>query len=267
VAIRSRAVHTYTISKKMLLDIVPSDGPPLIYATQSDTPRIALIGRGFTLPPGALFVSSDNLLTVSVLDGASASDAGTTQPANVVTASAIGAPDAPAGTPAGESPKVNNNAVTLYWRSPTGDRTVNLKTSASLPDVIARVAWSPDPLAPDYDPHAEYIGASYQRVVEMLSAMCADQSINARFVLGKASEIKVTTSDSLAGRPEGSTQSLSPKPAPTTPQLNGPSNAPSLDSPTAAPPLNGPAGAPPLDGPAEPPPLNAPSTPPAPAHR
>ncbi len=230
VAIRSRAVHTYTIARKMLLDIVPSSGPPLIYATQSDTPRIALIGHGFTLPTGALFVSSDNLLTVSVLDDSSASAGSATQPAdaNVVTASALVASDTPGADLSKETAKDAKTAVTLYWRSPTGDRTVNLKTSASLPDVIARVAWSPDPLASDFDPHAEYIGASYQRVVEMLAAMCADQSINGKFVLGKASDIKFTSSDSLVGRPEGSTESLDAKVPPTAQPLNAPTTAPAL---------------------------------------
>ncbi len=227
VSIRSPAVHTYSISKKMLLDIVPSDGPPLVYATQSDTPRIALIGHGFTLPPGALFVSSDNLLTVSVLDEAAANAGSSTQPAdaNVVTASSLGASDASSVNAPKESASKGKNAVTLFWRSPTGNRTVNLKTSASLPDVIARVAWSPDPLAADYDAHAQYIGASYQRVVEMLTAMCADKSINADFVLEKAPEIATGNTDALAGRPEGSTEPVLPK----VPQpLNGPTTAPAV---------------------------------------
>jgi hypothetical protein len=224
VAIRSRAVHTYTVAKKMLIDIVPSDGPPLIYATQADTPRIALIGRGFTLPPGALYVSNDNLLTVSVLDSATPA-ASTTQPAdaNVVTASAVGTSDTAAPNAQMESTKDGNDAVTLFWRSPTGERTVTLKTSASLPDIIARVAWSPDPLAPDFDPHAEYIGASYQRVVEMLSGMCADQSINAKFMLGKAPPIVTGSAEAMAGRPEGSTEPVAPRPAAS---LNGPTTAP-----------------------------------------
>ena len=227
VSIRSHAIHTYSVAKKMLLDIVPSDGPPLIYATQSDTPRIALIGHGFTLPPGALFISSDNRLTVSALDESAAGASSTTQPAdaNVVTASALGAPEAAAVNLPKETPADGKDAVTLFWRSPLGDHPVSLKTSASLPDVIARVAWSPDPLAADFDPHAVYIGASYQRVVEMLSAMCADKSINADFMLEEAPKIPTGNADALAGRPEGSTEPLLPK----TPQpLNGPTTAPAL---------------------------------------
>ncbi|MGN6370678.1 MAG: flagellar basal body P-ring protein FlgI [Phycisphaerae bacterium] len=225
VAIRSRAVRTYTVAKKMLLDIVPSDGPPLIYATQSDTPRIALIGHDFKLPPGALYVSADNLLTVSVLEDTNPSAATTTPPSdtNVVTASSLGTSnatdlDAPQG-----NAKEGNKPVTLFWRSPSGGRTVTLKTSASLPDIIARAAWAPDPLAPDFDPNAEYIGASYQRVVEMLSSMCNDRVINAKFVLGKASDIPTGSSDALEGRPEGSTEPVAPKP---TQPLNAPATQP-----------------------------------------
>ena len=221
VAIRSREVHTYTISKKFLLDIVPCDGPPLIYATQADTPRIALIGNGFTLPPSALFVSADNLLTVSVLDGPAAQSGGGNPDSNVVTASSVGA-DAPAAN-ATPSKGPNRNAVTLFWRSPMGDKTVNLKTSANLADVIARVAWTPDPLAMDFDPHAEYIGASYERVTEMLAGMCADQSLNAKFVLEKAPAMTISSADAMAGRPEGSTEPQLP--SPIVP-LNGPTTAP-----------------------------------------
>ena len=227
VSIRSHAVHTYSVARKILLDIVPSDGPLLIYATQSDTPRIALIGHAFTLPPGALFISSDNLLTVSVLDQSAASAGSTSQPAdaNVVTASSLGASDPSAITPPKENATDGKNVVTLFWRSPTGERIVNLKTSSSLPDVIARVAWSPDPLAADFDPHAQYIGASYQRVVEMLSAMCADKSINADFMLEKAPEIATGNMEALVGRPEGSTEAAAPK----TPQpLNAPTTAPAV---------------------------------------
>ncbi|HUO06835.1 MAG TPA: flagellar basal body P-ring protein FlgI [Phycisphaerae bacterium] len=221
VAIRSREVRTYTISKKFLLDIVPCDGPPLIYATQSDTPRIALIGTGFTLPPGALYVSADNLLTVSVLDEPAAQSGGGNPASNVVTASSVGADSSTGETTAASRP--NRKAVTLFWRSPMGDKTVNLKTSANLADVIARVAWAPDPLAVDYDPHAEYIGASYERVTEMLAGMCADQSLSARFVIEKAPAMTTSSADAIAGRPEGSTEPQLP--SPTVP-LNGPTTAP-----------------------------------------
>jgi hypothetical protein len=231
VAIRSPAVKTYSIAKKFLMDVVPSDGPPLIYATQSDAPRIALIGRHFTLPPGALYVSPDNLLTVNVLDDPAPESPASAAPAdpNVVTASALGATDAPSAD-ATAAKDAHKKSVTLYWRSPTGDKTVNLKTSSNLPDVIARVAWSPDPLANDYDPSAEYIGVSYQRVVEMLSAMCADQSIDAKFVLQKAPEAVLGNADALAGRPEGSTEKpvISHSTQRLNPPLNGPTTAPAL---------------------------------------
>ena len=41
VAIHSRAISTWIVGRKFMMDIVPSNSPPMIYVTQADTPRIA----------------------------------------------------------------------------------------------------------------------------------------------------------------------------------------------------------------------------------
>ncbi|MCL2639475.1 MAG: flagellar basal body P-ring protein FlgI [Phycisphaerales bacterium] len=182
-------------SGKFLLDIVPCDAPPAIYVTQQGLPRIALIGRPITLPQGALYISPDNALTVVVQDA---------PPPTVITASVDGA-DADAPSPPPEN-------VVHYYRSPFGDRTVEVRSSTRIQDVIARLGWAPQPKAPGYDPKALYIGASYQSIAEMLATLCHRQILGAQFVLQNASEDPYrTTSDLISeSRPEGSTAPIAP---------------------------------------------------------
>ena len=59
------------VGRKFLLDVIPTNSPPLICISQADSSRIALIGRPLSLPAGALYISPDKLLTVSVEDPAS----------------------------------------------------------------------------------------------------------------------------------------------------------------------------------------------------
>jgi hypothetical protein len=212
-AIKSRLITSYGIGRNFVVDIVPSDGPPLIYVSQVGMPRIALIGGSFSLPAGALYISPDRLLTVSAAETppAAAPQASGTSP-QVVTASSVG------NTTASDDA---NQAVTLYWRSPFGDRNVSLKTSPDLPHLIARMAYLPDPMSKDFDPTEPYIGANFQRVSEMLASLCHDQTLNAQFMMQKSPPGLLTTEEIInGGRPEGSTApttqpgSLSDTPAP-----------------------------------------------------
>jgi Flagellar P-ring protein len=218
VRVGSPVIRTYNVSNKFFLDVVPSSGPPLIYATQTGRPRIALIGHDLHLPKDAFYVSPDNLLTLNVTDpDAAPADSSATQPAvdatpadpNVVTASALTTSSAdpleattqPATVTSIPAQKQN---VILYYRTPFGDHTINMKTKDGLIDVIIHLAWAPDPTVPGFNPNATYIGASYQRIVEMLASMCHDQLIESQFVLQQAAA-PVNPNDSLGGRPEGST--------------------------------------------------------------
>jgi hypothetical protein len=231
-AIRSRAVETWFVGRKYYMDLVSSDGPPLIYVTQAETPRIAFIGQMPALPSGLLYISKDNLLTVSVdaLADASAAPgrpgagAGAGANGNVLTAVSIG----PGGSGANANPGVaqdlnkpaakkenSQDTVTLYWRSPLGTPAVKLRTSATLPYLIVRASFAPDPRSNDYNAHEPFIGASYQRITEMLATLCADKLINAQFVTQKAPvAILSPTEAALSGRPEGSTEPQAPATAP-----------------------------------------------------
>ena len=232
-AMRSPLVQSYAVKSGFILDIVPSDGPPLIYATQAESPRIALIGLPLSLPVGAVYISPDRLLTIACNDTPAAADSGN---GRVLTAASIG------GNTAGAAKPAEN--VTLYWRSPMRDEPVNLKSVQSLPEMIARLAWLPDPRAADYDTKAPYIGASYQRVTEMLATLCRDDILRAKFVLQKAPAPLLTPAQlAHEARPEGSTM---------TPATTAPSALPAADQSLDAPPATLPAApmTPANDGPA-----------------
>lgn len=234
-AIRSRAITTYSVGRKFLMDILPADSPPLIYILQGDSPRIAFIGRPIALNQGALFISKDTRLTISADEAAAAPvNAGETGN-SVLLGSNMGAGGGGGGgggtnerLPAIDAPaqpaKPKEN-VTLYWRSPFGDPPVLLRATTSLPAIVARATWVPDPRAEDYDAKAPFIGASYQRITEMLASMCADHTIDATFIAQKAPELIVSPTDlALSGRPEGSTQ-IKPPPTPppgSTPEAGAP---------------------------------------------
>jgi hypothetical protein len=62
------SIFTRVISKdneKFVLDLVPSDGPPLIYASRTGEPRIAVIGAKPRLVLPVLFSAFDNRLTIT----------------------------------------------------------------------------------------------------------------------------------------------------------------------------------------------------------
>jgi hypothetical protein len=231
VSINSAAVKSYSVGRKFWLDIINIDAPPMIYVTQSGAPRIALIGSGIKLGSGLVYVSKDNALTVSVPLEEEQADAsppgeGAAQNRSVLTASAGGS--APAAATQAAPLKSN---VTLYWIPPAQDREpVETKSSVRLQDIIARLGWIPDPRTPR-DPSQPYIGASFQRISEMLATMCKDQLIEAEFVLQKAPDTGIRTAADLINnaRPEGST--LEPaKPAEPAAPAEEPPPAPTLDT-------------------------------------
>jgi hypothetical protein len=204
-AINSRAVTSFGVGRKFVMDVVIADCPPTIYVAQTGTPRIALIGPMMNAGAGLVYISGDHALTLSVPEDADdeKTDAAPAGDATVVTASAQSAPGATAST----QPAPLKNNVTLYYVPPGGERpAVEVKTTVRLPDIIARLGWIPDPRMPA-DPATPYIGASYQRIAEMLASMCKDQLIDAQFVLQKAPPRMAIPADIVnSSRPEGSTQ-------------------------------------------------------------
>lgn len=209
---RSPAIRSYRV-KRFDIDIVSSTGPNLIYATQTGRERIALIGPSQQLPPGVLFVSHDSLLTINVQDTPS------TGPAEEVVP-----PAAPATTR--RDPKKEAEAkmpVLLYYRGPFGTQSIRMKSSANLGVVLARLGYVPDPKSPDYSPRDPYIGIPYQKVLEVLSALCHDGTLNATMVFQPAPPPVSSRTDLVEdARPETSTVIPTTTTAPALPPMTMP---------------------------------------------
>ncbi|MEI8198081.1 MAG: hypothetical protein WCI73_19475, partial [Phycisphaerae bacterium] len=199
----SPAIRSYRV-KRFDIDIVTSTGPNLIYVTQTGRERIALIGPPLVLPPGVLFVSPDSLLTINVRDLADAEAPEATPPAP---------PGATTKASPWRDPKKVAEAklpVLLYYRGPMGTQSVSLRSAANLGVILARLGYVPDPKSPDYSPRDPFIGIPYQKVLEVLSTLCHDGTLNATLVFQPAPPMVSSRTDLVEdSRPEGST--LTPK--------------------------------------------------------
>lgn len=67
-AIFSRSVRRWEDREKFVLDVVPSDGPPLIYASQRGRPRIAIIGRTPVLREPVVYTAIGQRLSISTAE-------------------------------------------------------------------------------------------------------------------------------------------------------------------------------------------------------
>lgn len=63
------SITSFPIAEKFMLDIVPSKGPPLIYASTRGVQRIAVIGTKPSLTMPALFTAMDERFSISSLEG------------------------------------------------------------------------------------------------------------------------------------------------------------------------------------------------------
>jgi hypothetical protein len=59
------AIITRSIADKFLLDIVPSHGQPIVYASRSGIPRIAVIGEKLKMNLPVMFTAMENRLSIS----------------------------------------------------------------------------------------------------------------------------------------------------------------------------------------------------------
>jgi hypothetical protein len=60
---------TKKIGDRFLLDIVPTNGPPMVYATSTGVPRIAIFGHNVGLQTPVTFMAMDSRLSISSSDG------------------------------------------------------------------------------------------------------------------------------------------------------------------------------------------------------
>ncbi|HEX4056481.1 MAG TPA: flagellar basal body P-ring protein FlgI [Tepidisphaeraceae bacterium] len=94
-------ILTYNIAHRFLLDIVPSEGPPMIYATSTGVPRIAVIGHRMALSTPVTFTAMDMRLSITSSDG--------------------------------------TNLLTMFYRDPLSPDTVKVETHNDLPEILARL--------------------------------------------------------------------------------------------------------------------------------
>jgi hypothetical protein len=205
-SMRSRAIASYDVGKKYMMDIVPADSPPLIYILESESPRIAFIGRPIQMPIGSTFVSHDKLFTVRV-DDENEIRVNTAVRVDQRELKALEGLLPDAKTPA------KPQTVTVYYRPPLGGTPKEVRTTQDLPSLIARASWIPD--AGSREP-LPYIGATYQRIAEVLAQLAAEKVIDAQIVIQHSPDAIISPTDLiLAGRPERSAEKA-PETAPAT---------------------------------------------------
>jgi hypothetical protein len=94
-------IVTYNIAHRFLLDIVPSAGPPMVYATSTGVPRIAVIGHQLSLRTPLTFTAMDMRLSISSSDG--------------------------------------TKLLTMFYRDPLSPDPVKVDTHNDLPEILARL--------------------------------------------------------------------------------------------------------------------------------
>ncbi len=197
VSIHSSIVYSQDISQKFIMDIIPGRQKCTIYVTTHHLPRIAFLGHIPSLVPGSLYISPHDTLTVNY------------------------SPTASVRSGNGKS-AANAEPVELFYRNPLTGQTVSLKCGAAVPAILATLAGAPNPFGKHYNPRQAFIGASYQRVVEMLYTLCHTHQINADFVM-----------ESITGKTRMLMASLNqPRPSHSTMQHTAKGSTPT-SSPTA----------------------------------
>lgn len=212
VAIGSPVVRTYRVARKFDVDVVSSRGAPMIFASQTGRPRIALIGQNLSLPPGVLYVSRDNLLTVNVMEDDSPA-AASVKASAVLTANSV----TPADGKTADAAPAKKQPVQLYYRGLLGNQQITMYSGRTVAEVLTSLAFVPDPRDENYSKTRPFIGISYQRAVEMLSQMCTDQSLAAHFVLQQLPERKPTAQELIESARSEKPSLTSEKPAETQP--------------------------------------------------
>ena len=140
------AIFSREINKRFWLDIVPSKGPPVIYATRRGGPRIAIFGSRTAIDMPATFNLMNGRLTVS-------SD-------------------------------MTNNAVTIFYRPPTPPRAhvvpdaVKVLSRPDVAEIVARLAGE------GFESGRPGLAFNYGEVVAILSSMAETKKLMAVAVTG-----------------------------------------------------------------------------------
>jgi hypothetical protein len=209
----SEFVHTFATGRNFVMDVIPSNGAPLVYATQTGQRRIALIGRPAVVPPSLLYISPDHSLTVSAID-----------PTDHDPADPALDPVDPTATAPAVTPVDRKESVMLRYQSPLSKKISKIYSTNSLSSVIARLGAMPD-IVRNPRPSQPFIGASYEQIIEMVGSLAKDDLLNAKFVLQAPPPPILSTAEVLAGgRPDRNPESV------TAPVVPATSTAPSAEA-------------------------------------
>jgi hypothetical protein len=156
---RDNLLYTKVINEKFVLDIVPSQGPPLIYASRTGIPRIAIFTGSSskagkpTLELPITFLAMDSRLSV------------TSQP--------------------------GDKTVLLYYRSsdPTGP--VRVESNADAAEIIARLGGE----GPDKEPKLDF---SYADVIGIMQALVDQKKLIARTPQGAPQPVAFVLQESAS---------------------------------------------------------------------
>ncbi|MGF1634160.1 MAG: flagellar basal body P-ring protein FlgI [Phycisphaerae bacterium] len=94
-------ILTRIVRERFMLDIVPSDGPPMVYASREGTPRIALFGNEASLQMPAFYSAIDARFTMTS--------------------------------------RQDQPYLTLFYRDPLRSKPVSVLSRPALPEIIARL--------------------------------------------------------------------------------------------------------------------------------
>jgi hypothetical protein len=98
---RHYGVLSYNVNHRFMLDIVPSQGPPMIYASSSGVPRLAVIGHRLSLRTPLTFTAMDARLSITSSDG--------------------------------------TRLLTMFYRDPLAPQPKKAQTHNDLPEILARL--------------------------------------------------------------------------------------------------------------------------------
>lgn len=188
VAYRDPIVVSHPLAGRFWLDMVPSNGPPIVYATRRGEPRVAIIGNRPSLVMPITFSALDNRFTITSND--------------------------------------DNRTLTVYYR-PSSGTPVTVRSRADLAEVVARlsgVAESREGLRLGYGSVVGILQSLANK--QLLVAETSAGPRGASFVLEDVSwmqdAIDAAPPIDESPRPQGDDQAPSPEPieAPGTPRAN-----------------------------------------------
>jgi hypothetical protein len=194
-ATRHYGIMTYNVNHRFLLDLVQSSGPPMVYATSSGVPRIALFGHHLALRTPLTFTAMDMRLSITSSD--------------------------------------NTSLLTMFYRDPAANEPEHSLSHNDLPEILARLGGKgPDDTRESFDLSFGDIVAVAEQLVSQHAVYGQSLADNSEqecvFELEHpsvgADDWTSIPSENREGRPQGDSSVVStPAPSPA-PQSAGTAN-------------------------------------------